>query len=744
MTPIQPLTALLTLAALVTISPDACAEAVPLVAQAQAESQLPYHALTPADAGQRYQQAWPFGYSYMTHVLRRRQVWPYTGFTRPVWAASSVRAIHPPWFDFQPVPGAARYRISVMNPVGERPLSAIAIERPDPSLAPHPDLPVTTVGEGPTVVTRLLVLVPSAATAPELFEALNPIGGGAKARIAPGLQVAGATPRQFQAMQAEWIAGETIAADKVPGALASGRNVFRGLYLAGALASTSSRVIRLSTKEGWPHHLWLNGIRIFAGQEIRLGAGTYPLTVIVGSDAERPPSTVTLVAEPSTEVNWQKAAEKRLAWQARSKPVAELDADAPWAPLTPIWPKLPPGRYQVCVTALDATGSALGPAATVSTHRLDPVGESYAFEKVAPWNGPVGAAPHPAAVAQAAEDLIRWRITDPGEKLLGTQVHWLKVLRRPVLDVEYAKTLTYPGDNLTLPYAIGAGGHMAFTMLALSAPTAADRPQWQDMAGRVQTLLEGTAAKGFIGYYKDHHFLKHVFGEALLDLHAVTKQERLAELARALARQLAEAQTPEGAWRGCGHQMPVSNPAELLYFFGRLRRDLGVQDYLEVERKADAWLKSNSLRTMFWLSQGHHSYGVYQPYLTAPRCALYYAQYLLECAPDDLRDPAVVRALLQYVEDQHLTWQSKLSLWGMNRDDLDSRAGMALLAKCYLMSGQRFQRPLDTAKAGTLLAHLVQITPKPGSSVPTDAWDWAQPQIAHYLLDCSRLLPAAR
>jgi hypothetical protein len=26
------------------------------------------------------------------------------------------------------------------------------------------------------------------------------------------------------------------------------------------------------------------------------------------------------------------------------------------------------------------------------------------------------------------------------------------------------------------------------------------------------------------------------------------------------------------------------------------------------------------------------------------------------------------------------------------------------------------------------------------SSVPTDAWDWAQPQIAHYLLDCSRLL----
>jgi hypothetical protein len=708
--------------------------------QALAESLQPYHALTEAETQTRYQQPWPTGYSYMTHILRRHMVWPYTGFFRPVWAASQARAMHPPWFDFQPVAGAARYRLSVLAPSAPQPLSALTMDQPDPALRPDPGLPVTTLGHGPVAVTNLLVLVPSLPSAPELFEALDPLGGGAKVQIKPGLQLSASSNRQFQALSPDWLAGESIAADKIPGAQPAGKNVFRGLYLAGALACPSNQVIRLSTKEGWPYRIWLNGVRIVAGQEIKLGAGTYPLTVIVGSDAERIPTTVSLVVEPSSEANWQKAAEAAVAWQAKNKPVVEFEADVPWAPLTPIWAKLPPGRYRIQVAALDGKGTAMGPAMTVSTHKFDPVGESYDFAKVAPWSGPVTNPPSPAAVAQAAQDLIRWKFADPGTSLLGTQTHWLKILKQPELTQAQAQGLTGGGDNLTLPYSIGGGGHMAYTMLSLTAPNAEDRTQWQDVAKRTQSLLETTAAKGFVGYYKDHHFLKHVFGEALLDLYAVTKEERLAEMARELAKQLAAAQTPEGVWRGCGHQIEFSNPAELLYFFGRLRRDLGVQDYLAVEKKADAWLKQNSLRTMFWLAQGHHSYTVYHPFTTAPRCALYYAQYQLECAPAEIKDPAVVRKLLQYVEDQHLAWQPNVALWGMNRDDLDSRAGMALLAKCYLLADLQFGRPLDKAKAETLLAHLVAITPKPGSSVPNDAWDWAQPQIGHYLLDCSRLM----
>jgi len=105
-----------------------------------------------------------------------------------------------------------------------------------------------------------------------------------------------------------------------------------------------------------------------------------------------------------------------------------------------------------------------------------------------------------------------------------------------------------------------------------------------------------------------------------------------------------------------GPEHPEMEPAELLCFFGRLRQDLKTDEFRDCEEKAYRWVIENSAKTFFWRDQGHHSMCLVVPVKQTGRGASYFAQYLLNYAPKERCDLALVADLMRFSETRHLDW----------------------------------------------------------------------------------------
>ena len=76
----------------------------------------------------------------------------------------------------------------------------------------------------------------------------------------------------------------------------------------------------------------------------------------------------------------------------------------------------------------------------------------------------------------------------------------------------------------------------------------------------------------------------------------------------------------------------------MLWFLGRLRKELGVDEFVETEAKANKWVQDSCLPEMFWQNVGHHSMEMVMVQDRVAPHALSYCTWLLDYA--DAKDKA--------------------------------------------------------------------------------------------------------
>lgn len=340
-------------------------------------------------------------------------------------------------------------------------------------------------------------------------------------------------------------------------------------------------------------------------------------------------------------------------------------ADQPWRPLTPVWNELPPltskNAFTLVVTPVDADGKDLpGPMRlgirdkkTRAEVRIER--PAIYFQKRDPF---IGAGPTQAHNWQAAA-LACDRFCRDG---------WHMGQER--------------GNSVMDGGSWSASGDSSF------GPKVAGRI-WSRLAGRALSTdpYEVLHAESVLDLHYDE-LAAHMGGEprviyayqnittlnhwpltALCDAFRQTGDERWAELARLAGAGVAAVQADDGSfydehrmsgpretWRGGKGFARTWSTAELLYAFGRLRRDLGLEDFAEVERKAWEWALVGHVQDRNFPLHVSHSAAPSYPITQHPVAALMLARYMLECAPEDRRDLSLAEDLCRWAEDHRIDW----------------------------------------------------------------------------------------
>jgi len=171
-------------------------------------------------------------------------------------------------------------------------------------------------------------------------------------------------------------------------------------------------------------------------------------------------------------------------------------------------------------------------------------------------------------------------------------------------------------------------------------------------------------------YYKGDVWFAAWMGPAFLDLYDATGEQQWMDRALDFAETLKRLQQPSGTWTWVDEEsgaIGISNErgdrswdnldlqfAEFLYFFGRLRSQYEVEDYIPVETAAANWLKHavatdpvHNERNYLWLDRrpGEAKDAI------GPT---FYALYLLDYALQE--DDAHLQEIIRIAEDEFITW----------------------------------------------------------------------------------------
>jgi len=413
-------------------------------------------------------------------------------------------------------------------------------------------------------------------------------------------------------------------------------------------------------------------------------------------------------------------------------PSASFEADKPWRPLTPIWKQLPASaspeiRYTLKVVALDASGKELGPCkykvavgggadghpAKGSTERRLPNGmrevvwghrDVLAFQKMPSFAGPY--LDPIRDYDQAVLEKFRQMRDSPDIGYTFTMV--------PLKSDETMPKFGVPGNG-----EISTATQVAMSSLALLhqlSPDAAEKKQALEMARRAGDWLIGQSRTPLKLPSTYHGMICHCHraGLGYLDLYRVTKEPKWLKAAEDLAQTLAGLQQPSGTWTWtrpdragkpdfspCIQFFGISDPefdaSDILYFYGRLRKEAGCTRFAEVETKALHWVMENSAKTFYWRDhQGND--GPHRPLGNVSLSVVnYFVRYLLEWAEPTEANLKLADEVLRFCEDQYMDWSR-------NPDGLDTPrvggawppgANTSLFAVIYLKLYEKTKRPLD-------------------------------------------------
>jgi hypothetical protein len=354
----------------------------------------------------------------------------------------------------------------------------------------------------------------------------------------------------------------------------------------------------------------------------------------------------------------------RVTRDKEDKPCIETTVDKPHDPLTAVWAKLTPGGYSLDVQGLGEDGKALG----ARPWRVS-------FTKVPAFDGPYFAKPA-RPYNEAALALARWTCDHPA---LGS------------MRGHGVRHVPGSGDNGGCQIVLGAV--WSGLVRHLLADDANEREAGLLLAREACENLRGNclARGGMPKVYKEGIANAPLFGAAFLDMYAATREPRWREAAEMAARAFAERQLANGTWaelepgggKGIvplekvegsrsdaerriheaglipgihGPHLAEFDCSEVLWFLGRLRKELKTDAFRDCEEKAYRWVMENSVLPFFWRDQGHHSPCMVPPFRHTGRCASYFALYLLEAAPEERCDLDLAAELMRFSETCHLDW----------------------------------------------------------------------------------------
>jgi hypothetical protein len=261
--------------------------------------------------------------------------------------------------------------------------------------------------------------------------------------------------------------------------------------------------------------------------------------------------------------------------------------------------------------------------------------------------------------------------------------------------------------------------------------------------------------------YKGWVFDQWVYGTTWMDLYRITGEQRYADAAKLSAERVAGHQLPWGTWINTeptgppGPPQPdpktglyvhhlgpwptnpdTGNPCEfdpstILYYLGRVRKELKTDAFRPVEDKTWKWLQENSIARFDWRKQGPmESSHTNLPWPTVADYALHCFEYLALDLPGREPDPALMADLLRWCEDRAVDWRrvSGGSLVYPRTDGFNDVH--ARLALAYARLAERTKDPLHRAKAEALAcAALVAQNPVSGQIVTKGTFEtapWSQ------------------
>ena len=412
------------------------------------------------------------------------------------------------------------------------------------------------------------------------------------------------------------------------------------------------------------------------------------------------------------------------------------ELEKPWMPLTQLWKEAPDGQVRMAITAtgLDAAGKEIGqaefPGKTYKYIGGDPLALQHwqiragnvrkdglalpGFKngvpvmKMATFAGPYWAPNRTAR--EAALAAARW-IRDADEYLSYKNVFVLG-----------------PGSG-----DCPATFTRACTLIAALSDNPEERRDALVLAERTAWFMYGGHRGGLPTVYGGNVCLMVWYGLAYLDVYAVGKDPRFRDAALDLAKAFADAQDPEdGAWPGrdkktgekfwgggyFGPSEARENGGEAaLWFLGRLRKELGVQDFVQNEARANQWVQTYCLPEMFWQNVGHHSMEMKLLQDRVAPHALSYCTWLLDYADAKDKDLKLAMEIARWCEERHVNWDRRLnpyapletrpSCWGWTR-----AAGLGIrnagsLVYVWTRLWQETKDPLWKAKADALVQSIL-------------------------------------
>ncbi len=459
-----------------------------------------------------------------------------------------------------------------------------------------------------------------------------------------------------------------------------------------------------------------------------------------------------------------------------SKPLS-CEVEKPWMPLTQLWKEAPAGQVRMVITAtgLDAAGKEIGPA--------EFPGKTYKYiggDPLEEHNWKIRA----GLVKKDGLALPGFTNGVPVMKMATfAGPYWAPNRTAKEGALAAARSVRDQDELMTLRnFCAWRGGDVlsstfvrACVLIAALSDNPEERRDALALAERAAWLMYGGHRGRVPTVYHGNVPLMLWCGLAYLDVYAVGKDPRFRDAAVDLAKAIAAAQDPtDGGWPAAegkttgwgggtfGPSEARTNAGEpMLWFLGRVRKELGVDDFVQNEARANKWVQTCCLPEMFWQNVGHHSLETILVQDRVAPHALSYCTWQLDYADAKDKDLKLVMEIARWCEERHVNWDRKLgpyalletrpSCWGWGR-----AAGLGIrnagsLVYVWTRLWQETKDPLWKAKADALVQSiLVAQDPADGglaksfnrSSADTSSFsynDYDVVDAAYRLVDYSRL-----
>jgi hypothetical protein len=433
---------------------------------------------------------------------------------------------------------------------------------------------------------------------------------------------------------------------------------------------------------------------------------------------------------------------------------ADFTSDVPWRAIAPVWKDLPFGVYGLKVIPLKVDGSELP-----GSMRLRVQEKTKYFGKPVDFTKPI---PKPAWETREMDTI--WFTKRRSYSGPYFKPRW--GFNQTALDIarwqcEPVGKLQNRGQTSLAWYVGGAEGSFAWDSAVYLWATLATRGLSNDPVEREQaeSMLPFLATEMELHQrispvfwaYKGMTPLSRWAGEAALDAWVQTGDTRWREIVLRYARALVKIQNEDGSfqsWYKGKLATPVVNhwpeghpafiPSELLYCLGRIRRDLGTDEFLAAEKKALGYMRNVAVPERNFPCYVHHSHSVGYPVWQHPISALTFTRYLLELAPKEDRDVKLAEEVARWAEDYGVLWdrapdgpqtgQVRPGIPSGDRFNGSPIAGNVLAAIAFELLSRETGNGLWHAKAEALAAAVSQgqdpVTHYPGPELDTGKKDY--------------------